>query len=352
MRPGRHGDGAVDQTAVGCHIADRVRAAQRIPAVELLQHVVAAQHVVVAGLGHEESRVAERHGGGQEPVDQRVGLTPLSCQARMPAVEHPGAAHAEVAAQVVHLAQIEVDQPGILGQVVPLILRIVAVGQAGIQPVVVPFRVHRSVPRLLLQQHDLAVRIERGGERAGPGHAAVIVGAAPGGGGGVHVAVRGAEPELVLDDRGELGAVLDRAGRLGRIAARPRRLQLPVRSAADQVGAPILVDRAEVGEVVVRPVHEPERVLHDACVAELPRVTPLAGGGARAERETLAPVAPPGLVVGHHHLGHAIPMTLRPPSGVVLPIARAMGAPHPCPGDGLPGRHRVGDVRQHLLEPG
>ena len=52
--------------------------------------------------------------------------------------------------------------------------------------------------------------------------------------------------ELGLDDGREPGTVFDGPRRLGRIAAHPGSRQLIVRCAADEVVAPVLIDRREI----------------------------------------------------------------------------------------------------------
>ena len=106
--------------------------------------------------------------GREEAVG--VGILVLrSCRRVVLAVEHALGAHAEVAVQVVHLPQVQVHQPRVVGDVVAAILRVVAVRQTAVVEVVVALRIHRSFPGVLLVQHDLAVAVERGGEGPAPG---------------------------------------------------------------------------------------------------------------------------------------------------------------------------------------
>ena len=166
--------------------------------------------------------MAERHRGGQEAVFRDVRIR----RCALAGIEHVEIAHAEVAAERVQAAQVEIDQPRIFVNAVVLVLRIVAVGQAAVREMVVTLRVDRPVPGGLLQQHDLAVCVKDRGKGAGARDAGVVVHAAPGRDRGVDIAVRGAETELLLNNRRKAFAELDGAGGLGRVAALPRVLQL------------------------------------------------------------------------------------------------------------------------------
>ncbi len=262
---------------------------------------------------------------GDRGREKAVGVGILAVrprgQRRVLAVEHALGAHAEVAVQVVHLSQVEVHQPGAVGDIVAAILGVIAVRQTAVVEVVVAFRIHRTFPGLLLVQHDLAIAVERGGEGPRTGHAAVVVHPLPRRHGGVHIAVRGAEVELLLDDRRQPRAILHRPRGLGGVAAHPRALKLVVGRAADQIEAPELVDRREVGEVVVRAVDESELVLHQAGIVVLSLVAALARRGPGAEGKALATVAPARLVVGDHALAHPVAPDVGPVRRVALAVS-------------------------------
>ena len=108
---------------------------------------------------------------------------------------------------------------------------------------------------------------------------------------------------------------------------------------------PEAVNWCEVGEIVVGAVDEPEFVLHDAGVGELAFVTALLGCGIGAEGEALVIVAPAGLMVGDHELGHAPAVDGAPVGGIIGADVRAMRAPDACACNMLPGRNRIGNVR-------
>lgn len=138
---------------------------------------------------------------------------------------------------------------------------------------IVAFAVDRPVPSRFLMQHDFAIGVERGGERAAAGHASIKIAIAPRPHGGMHIAVGGVQLELVLDDRRQAGFVFHGPSGFGVVATRPGRPPLAVRQAADHVLVPKLVDGRKVGVVVV----------------------------------ALAAVSPARLVIGQGDLGHAVP---------------------------------------------
>ena len=109
--------------------------------------------------------MTERDRGGEETVEPGIFLLGSVLTRGLAGVEHVEVSHAEVAAQAVQLAEVEIHQPGVLGRPVGLVLAVVAVGQAAVEGVVVSFGIDRAVPRLLLEQHDLAERVEDGRQR-------------------------------------------------------------------------------------------------------------------------------------------------------------------------------------------
>ena len=153
-------------TLVG--IADLGHLLPGVTGVDLLEVEIAAHRSRNAALKDQKAGVPEGQRGGQEAVEPGFWI---DAQGRplVAAEEHLQVAHAEIAAQGMQLAEIEINQPRALGQLGKLILPVIAVGQAAVVPVIVPFAVNRAVPSLFLIQHDLAVGVEGGGEGAGAG---------------------------------------------------------------------------------------------------------------------------------------------------------------------------------------
>ena len=145
--------------------------------------------------------MAKRDRRREEPVEPDVFLLGRISRRFLAGVEHVGTAHAEIAAKIVQLAKVEIDEPGVHRGPVGLVLAVVAVGQSAVERVVVALGVNRSVPRLLLMEHDLAERVEDGREGPRAGNASVVIDAIPGSDRRVDVAVGGAEMELRLDLR-------------------------------------------------------------------------------------------------------------------------------------------------------
>ena len=103
----------------------------------------------------------------------------------------------------------------------------------------------------------------------------------------MHVAIRRVEMKLLLDEGREPGLVLHGPGGLGIVAARPGHVPLAVGLPRDQVLVPELVDRGEVGVVVVEAVAEAEGV-NLAGVVGLPLVAAFLGA-ARVRKVKLSP---------------------------------------------------------------
>lgn len=112
---------------------------------------------------------------------------------------------------------------------------------------------------------------------------------------------------------------------------------------------PELVDRRVVGVVVVDSVTEAEFV-DLSSVLNLAIIAAFLRRGLGAKSETLAVVAPAGLVIGDEDLRHAKSGVLLPQRVVSLTIGRAVRTPDAFAGHVHPGRRRVGDVGQYFLE--
>ena len=101
------------------------------------------------------------------------------------------------------------------------------------------------------------------------------------------VAIGRVEVKLLLDDRRQPGLQLDGPGRLEVVAPRPGRLPLAVGQPRDAVLVPVLVDRGEIGVVVVDAVAEAQGV-ELAGVVGLASSPPLPGA-ARVRNVKLSP---------------------------------------------------------------
>ena len=202
-----------------------------------------------------------------------------------------------------HPQKVEVDEPRVDVEPRALVLREVAVVEAAVHEVHAALGVDGTRPELPLHPEQLAVGVERAGERARARHARVVVAAAPGRDARVHVAVAGVEVELALELGHDPLARLHGERGLRRVAAVPRGKQVAVRLARHAVGVPEAVDGGEVGIVVVGSVEVAERVDHVAREVKRARVAALLRRRARAEREALVAVAHAHLVVAdEHHL--------------------------------------------------
>ncbi len=342
-----HGRVGLQQVALSIAVANRIDDLLCVPRVDLLDRVIAAYGVIEATFEHQETRVTEGQGGGQESVEPSRRVSRALSLGQVAPKKHVGAAHTEVAAQRMQFAKIEVDQPGTGGQIARLILTIIAVGQAAVVPVIVALAVDWSLPGLLLMQHDFAVRVERGGKRAGAGHAGIEISVRPRAHGRVHVTIGRVELEFFLNDRSQGRLQFHGARGLHVVAARPGRMPLTVRHPRDKVLIPELIDRCEIGVVVVDAVDEPQRS-DLPRVLGLPRVASFARCRTRAHRETLAFVAPACFVVGDYNLRHAVAGDFRPQAKVMRAVRRPMRSPHTVARDVHPRRLGIGHIRQGL----
>ena len=319
-------------------VADRPHVLLRVARGRRERHEVGVHRV----LRQEERRVPERERDGRPRLDD-LPRRPLRhvCVAEEHARET-----AEVARQRMHPQQVEVHDPRMAHQLVRAILSVVLVGEARIEPLVPALGRDGAVPRLLLDQHDLAVGVERLGERARARHARVVVRAAPGRNGGMHVAVGRVEAEPALDDRRERLAHFHAVERLRGRAARPRELPVPVFRAGDAIRPPVAVDGREVGEVVVRPVAEAELVDQLARMVVLSLVAAASRRGMRPKGVALVAVAPARLVVGDDQPPHPLAAMPEQRLAVGRAVARRAGRdPSRAPRDGPPRRDGVRDER-------
>ena len=154
-----------------------------------------------------------------------------------------------------------------------------------------------------------------------------------------------------LDDRRQPGLELDGPGRLGIVAAGPGRAPLAVGQTRDAVLVPVLVDRGEIGVVVVDAVAEAQGV-ELAGVVGLRLRRPLCParpgcGSVKLSPPSRQPVSWSVMT----HLGHAVAGDLLPEIVVVLAVGGPVGDPQPLARHVHPGRLGIGHVGQHLLEP-
>ena len=250
-----------------------------------------------------------------------------------------------------HPQKIEIDDPRSLRHAVFAVLRIIAVGQAGIEPMGRSLRIYWASPRLLLQKHDLAPCVEPGRERSRARHARIVIRGVPRLHVCVHVAIAAIETEFALDFGRELFAHPHRPDRFGPPAAPPRGLKgtFPVPIAPDYVVlAPIRIHGGEIHVVVVRSVDVSKIVDHRAGVLLLRLVASAGRLGAGAERIALLFAdAPRGLVVGHYHLRHSAPFERAPIRDILLPVDNPVLPPQMRTRHVFPRRRRIGDFRQH-----
>ncbi len=216
-----------------------------------------------AALRHD-SGVTISQRGGDDAVNGETGggLVLLEIEAAFPH-EHVHVAHAVVGVEIVHIAQIKVHQPRIECQLISFVLGIIAVGQAGVEAVVVALGIAWPVPRRLLGQEKLAVTVECLGECRSARGTRVIVHQLPWCNGSMHVAVTVGIAEFLFQFRCDLRRYFLRPCRFGRVHPEPPLLQLIVRSPYDVVNLIILVGSANIGILAVRAIDVTQ------CVAQI-----------------------------------------------------------------------------------
>ncbi len=335
-------------------VLDLLRPHEGVLLLGLLHHVVGPGHhfdaelLIEPPVGNQPAHVAVGDGRGQEQIDVVAPLGRLLPLRVQPLQVVVGVAHPVVALQRVDLVQAEGDVEGMGEQVDVGVDPAVAAGfEPGVHPLVGSLGLRRPVDPLVVEQ-DLAVGIEGGGHRAGPGNAGVVVVVAPRGDGGVDVGVGHADAELRLDAPGVVGVELDGLGGLEGVVPRPGAPPLAVGGALHPVGTPVGVHRGEVAVVRVDALQPPQGVLHpDVPLQHL--VAALLRRGLQAQGEAVAVVPPGDLMAVLHDLVQ--------PVGADAAAALVIGLERPRRGDRpdhllaflLAQRRRVGDRRQRLL---
>ena len=273
----------------------------------------------------------ERKRRGEETVHQfltvAVGLevrqiVPLLHHDRR-AAEHRKRPHAEVAFARMKFAQIEVNDPRPVVEVVAAVVRVVAVDDAGVEHTHRAFRKHRSVPMAFLRHEHFGRGEERRGKRRRSRHARVIVGTRPGRSRRMAVAVGSVEKSahFALDFRHQLLGPRSGVGDFGRIGAHPAFKHRAVGKTRDIVYGKSGVDGSGVPEIVVGAVDVSEFFAHQARELQLSFVAAAPRGELGSHRIRLAAVTPCRLMVVNDHLAYSIAMH-RPPE---VRIARTVG---------------------------
>ncbi len=81
----------------------------------------------------------ECHGRGEKTVDFRVTLLSGFVRLGLVGIEHLQVTHAEIAAEIVHFAKVEIDEPRVFGGTITLVLAVITVGQPHVKGMVVTF---------------------------------------------------------------------------------------------------------------------------------------------------------------------------------------------------------------------
>ena len=174
--------------------------------------------------------------------------------------EHIHVSHAVVGIEVVHIAEIEIHQPGVEGQPVAFVLGVVAIRQSGIEGVVVALGINRPLQSGFLLEKDLTITVKGLRRSRRTGHTGVVVHYLPRSEGRVHIAVTGGVAEFFLLLLYDLFGYFLCPDRLGLIHPEPTVLELVVRRADDMIELEVFIGRSDVGKLGIGPIDIAERV--------------------------------------------------------------------------------------------